>query len=95
MGWIELLKTEQNFKVLKDLIVKEQLINSCSKELSVHYCERAPETLEEIAKIAHGKYVVLCVATSQRTRLRRKKIGSLLVAVHSFTATSVMAEDMG
>ena len=37
-------------------------------------------------------YLVLCVATNLLT-LIRKKIGRLVVAVHSFTA--VMAEDMG
>ena len=61
--WLELSKTEKTFEGLKDLIVKEQFINSCPKELAVHLRERAPETLEEIAKIAdqyleaHGKHV--------------------------------------
>ena len=45
------------------MIVKEQFINSCPKELAVHLRERAPDTLEEMAKIAdqyleaHGKHV--------------------------------------
>ena len=45
------------------MIVKEQFINSCPKELTVHLREHAPETLEEMAKIAdqyleaHGKQV--------------------------------------
>ena len=61
--WLELSKTEKTFEGLKDLIVKEQFINSCPKELAVHLREQAPETLEEIAKIAdqyleaHGKHV--------------------------------------
>ena len=61
--WLELSKTEKTFEGLKDLIVKEQFINSCPKELAVHLRERAPETLEEMAKIAdqyleaHGKHV--------------------------------------
>lgn len=59
--WIKLSKTEEKFKV------KEQFINSCPMELAVHLHERAPKTLEEIAKIA----------------------------VHCFTATSVMTEDIG
>ena len=60
--WFELSKTETS-EGLKDLIVKEQLINSCPKELAVHLRERAPENLEEMAKIAdqyleaHGKRV--------------------------------------
>ena len=61
--WLELSKTERSFDGLKNLIVKEQFINSCPKELTVHLCEHAPETLEEMAKIAdqyleaHGKHV--------------------------------------
>ena len=50
--WLELSKTEKTFEALKDLIVKEQFINSCPEELAVHLCERASETLEEMAKIA-------------------------------------------
>jgi len=49
---LELSNTEQTFRGLKDLIVKEQFINSCPKELAVHLRERAPETMEEIAKLA-------------------------------------------
>ena len=45
------------------MIVKEQFINSCPKELAIHLCEQAPKTPEEIAKIAdqylevHRKHV--------------------------------------
>ena len=34
--WLELSKTEKTFEGLKDLIVKEQFITSCLKELAVH-----------------------------------------------------------
>ena len=36
--------TEQTFDGLKDLIVKEQFIDSCPKDLAIHLRERAPET---------------------------------------------------
>ena len=71
--WLELSKTEKTFEGLKDLIVKEQFINSCPKELAVHLRERAPETLEEIAKIAdqyleaHGKHVFSPARNKQPT----------------------------
>ena len=45
-------ESEQSFKGVKDLIVKEQFINSCPKELAVHLRERASETIDEMAKIA-------------------------------------------
>ena len=63
MRWIELSKTTESFEGLRDLIVKEQFINSCPKELAVHLRERAPENLDQIAKIAdqyleaHGKHL--------------------------------------
>ena len=59
----QLSDTEQTFDGLKDLIVKEQFIDSCPKDLAIHLRERAPETLAKIAKIAdqyleaHGKHL--------------------------------------
>ena len=61
LRWLELSNTERSFEGLKDLIVKEQFIDSCPRELAIHLRERAPETLVQIAKIAdqyleaHGK----------------------------------------
>ena len=61
--WLELSDTEQTFEGLKDLIVKEQFIDSCPKDLAIHLRERAPETLAKFAKIAdqyleaHGKHL--------------------------------------
>lgn len=61
--WLKLSRTKKNFERLKELIVKEQFIHSCPKELPFHLRERAPETLEEMWKIAdqylevHGKHV--------------------------------------
>ena len=61
--WLELSNTERSFEGLKDLILKEQFIDSCPKELAIHLRERAPETLVQIAKIAdqyleaHGKHL--------------------------------------
>ena len=52
LRWLELSETGQTFDGLKDLIVKEQFIDSCPKDLAIHLRERAPETLAKIAKIA-------------------------------------------
>ena len=63
LRWLELSNTERSFEGLKDLIVKEQFIDSCPKELAIHLRERAPETLVQIAKIdnqyleAHRKHL--------------------------------------
>ena len=52
LRWLELLNTDRSFEGLKDLIVKEQFIDSCLKELAIRLRERAPETLVQMAKIA-------------------------------------------
>ena len=52
LRWLDLSSTERSFEGLKDLIVKQQFIDSCLKELAIHLRERAPETLVQIAKIA-------------------------------------------
>ena len=52
MAIIELSDTERTFDGLKDLIVKEQFIESCPKDLATHLRERTPEILAKIAKIA-------------------------------------------
>ncbi|XP_068757966.1 uncharacterized protein [Montipora capricornis] len=64
LRWLELSHNERSFEGLKDLIVEEQFIDSCPKELAIHLRERAPETLDQIAKIAdqyleaHGKHLL-------------------------------------
>ena len=63
LRWLELSDTERTFDGLKDLIVKEQYIDSCPIDLAIHLRERALETLAKIAKIAdqyleaHGKHL--------------------------------------
>ena len=63
LRWLELSNSERSFEGLKDLIVKEQFIDSCPIELAIHLRERTPETLVQIAKIvdqylqAHGKHL--------------------------------------
>ena len=59
LRWLELSDTEQTFDGLKDLIVKEQFIDSCPKDLAIHLREKAPETLAKIAKIA-DQYLEAC-----------------------------------
>ena len=52
LRWLEMSNAERSFEGLKGLIVKEQFIDSCTRELAIHLRERAPETLVQIAKIA-------------------------------------------
>ena len=58
--WIE-LSNSQTYEGLRDLIIKEQVIEACPKDLGIHLMERAPNDLKELAKLsdqymkAHGK----------------------------------------
>ena len=52
LRWLELSDTAQTFDGLKDLIMKEQFIDSYSKDLAIHLHERASDTLAKIVKIA-------------------------------------------
>lgn len=76
LRWLELSNTERSFEGLKDLIVKEQFIHSCPKELAIHLREMAPETLVQRAKIAdqyleaHGKH--LSSSTSKKLQVQPK-----------------------
>ena len=50
--WIELSGTEKSYEGLSNIIIKEQFIESCSKQLSVFLKERPTENLKELAKVA-------------------------------------------
>ena len=71
LRWLELSDSERTFDGIKDMIVKEQFIDSCPKDLAIHLRERAPETLAQIAKIAdqyleaHGKHLFSPVSRSR------------------------------
>ena len=49
--WIELSTAEQTYEGLRDLIVKEQVIEVCPRDLSIYLPERTPRDLNEMARI--------------------------------------------
>ena len=56
--WLELSgSSPQNFDALVDLIVKEQFINACSKDLAMYLLERGPKDLVELTTWAQ-KYLI-------------------------------------
>ena len=50
--WIELAKVEQTFMGGVDLIVREQFISSCSKDLSIWRKQSNPKFLNELSRLA-------------------------------------------
>ena len=59
--WIELSKTQKDFKGLRDLLLREQVLNVASRDLRVFLKERQPENVDQMAQLAeqylevHGK----------------------------------------
>ena len=90
---LELSNTSRTFDGLKDLIVKEQFIDSCPKDLAIHLRERAPETLAKIAKIAdryleaHGKHLFSSASRKQTVQPEREEANNMQInppALHCF-----------
>ncbi|XP_067659772.1 uncharacterized protein [Haliotis asinina] len=50
--WIELSSTEKTFEGVKDLLLREQILNSTGRDLSIFLRERKPKTAMEMAKLA-------------------------------------------
>ena len=93
LRWLELSNTAQTFDGLKDLIVKEQFIDSCPKDLAIHLRERAPETLAKIAKIAdqyleaHGKHLFSSASRKPTVQPERDEAKNMQInppALHCF-----------
>ena len=82
LRWLELSETGRTFEGLKDLIVKQQFIDSYPKDLAIHLRERAPETLAKIAKVAdqdleaHGKHLFSPASRKPAVQPERDEIKS-------------------
>jgi hypothetical protein len=60
--WVELSGVEKSFDGLQNLLIKEQYLQTCGKDLEIFLRERAPKTVEELTTLAeqynaaHGGY---------------------------------------
>ena len=52
MRWIELANVGKDFKGIRNLVIKEQYLETCSVQLAVFLRERKPTYLEQLAKLA-------------------------------------------
>ncbi|XP_060070207.1 uncharacterized protein LOC132550192 [Ylistrum balloti] len=50
--WIEMAETTRDFASLKDLMIRDQFLHCCGKELSLFLKERVPRSLNEMSKLA-------------------------------------------
>ncbi len=59
--WIDLEDIEKSYEKIRDLMLKEQFLEACPKDVAIYLQERAPENLQELTKqadlylIAHGR----------------------------------------
>ena len=49
--WVELAEVEQIFMGVVDLIVREQITSSCSKDLSIWLKQSNPKILDELSRL--------------------------------------------
>lgn len=82
MRWIELANVEKDFEGLKNLVVREQYLESCSVQLAIFLRERKPKDLDELASIAeqyleaHANKNVTRKVESRAETSHEKKFGS-------------------
>ena len=50
--WMELAKTDKTFEGLLDLMLRDQFIQSCGKDLTLFLRERVPKSVDEMSKLA-------------------------------------------
>ena len=63
--WIELAKVTK-YEGLKTLIVQEQYLSTCSKEMAMHLKEGKPKTLTELGDVAENYICLLYTSPSPR-----------------------------
>jgi len=52
--WIELVKVTKSYEGLKTLVVQEQYLSTCPKEMAVHPKERKLKTITELGDVAEN-----------------------------------------
>ena len=57
--WVDMSQADKAYEGLRDLFIKEQVIEICPKDLSTYLQERTPRNLDEMAKIGE-KYLEAC-----------------------------------
>ncbi|XP_069139203.1 LOW QUALITY PROTEIN: uncharacterized protein [Argopecten irradians] len=50
--WVEMTNTQKTYDGLKDLMVRDQFLHCCGKDLALFLKERVPKTMEEMARFA-------------------------------------------
>jgi len=77
LRWIELAKAEKNFKGLKTLVVQEQYLSICPKEMAMHLKERKPRTIRELGEVAENYAEAHATDIVFETKPRQRRIRDL------------------
>lgn len=71
--WVEMTDTDKSYAKLKDLMVRDQFLHCCGRELALFLKERVPSSVREMAKLAdqfaeaRGSKTNLMIARPSRT----------------------------
>ena len=77
--WLDMAKVEKTFEAICDLMIRDQLLHVCSRELGLFLRERVPKTKEEMAILADQfREARLTNALSLTPREQGSGSGSLL-----------------
>ena len=52
--WIDLAKADKTYQGLRNLIIEEQYLKTCPKEMAMHLKEGKPKTIKELGEIAEN-----------------------------------------
>lgn len=93
--WIEIAEVEKEYDSLVDLIVREQMLSSCPKDLVVFLRERKPKSVKEMT--TYADQYSLAHATGKRTEKQRPALNRSQVCVepkpsysnHSYKPNSI------
>ena len=72
--WVELAKVGKSYAGLKNLMLREQYLNSCNPDLSVFLRERTPPSVEQMAKLAEQFIEARGTTFGQFTQPERKHV---------------------
>ena len=74
--WTELAEANESVAAIKDLFIREQLINTCSKELALFLKERVPKTIDEATRLASNTLRHMVAHSTRRDQVQTGEYNS-------------------
>ena len=91
--WIDMSKTSKTFDDLFDLVIRDQFLHVCSKDLSLFLRERTPSSITEMADLAdqfrEARLTTACNLTAKATHSHSSQSGCDISKTKTFEITKV------